>query len=79
MLVLTRKNKESVMVGNPDGSGATLKVTVLRCRDGAVRLGFESTRQVTIHRLEVWDRIHADSRPGRFSDHPRRNENPDDG
>jgi len=79
VLILTRKNKESVIVGNPDGSGSTLKVTVLRCRDGAVRLGFESPRQVAIHRMEVWDRIHADSRPDRFSDPPRRNEISADG
>lgn len=79
MLVLTRKNKESVMVGNPDGSGVRLKVTVLRCGDGAVRLGFESTKRVTIHRQEVWDRIQAGSRPDRFSDNPRRNGDPADG
>ncbi len=78
MLVLTRKHKESVMVGNPDGSGATLKVTVLRCRDGTVRLGFEGPRRVAIHRLEVWERIHAASHKDRFPDHTPHNDNLDD-
>ena len=77
MLVLTRY-KESVMVGSPDRSGAMLKVTVLRCRDGTVRLGFECSRRVATHRLEVWDRIRACSHPDRFREHPLHKENLDD-
>ena len=59
MLVLTRKNHESVVVG---GSGAlehVLKVTVLDVRGGKVRLGFEASTDVPVHRWEVWERICA--------------------
>jgi carbon storage regulator len=59
MLVLTRKNRESVVVG---GSGAlehVLKVTVLDVRGGKVRLGFEASADVPVHRWEVWERIRA--------------------
>ncbi len=59
MLVLTRKNQESVVVGGSDGCEPHLKVTVLEIRDGKVRLGFEAAVDVPVHRLEVWERIRA--------------------
>jgi carbon storage regulator len=59
MLVLTRKNQESVVVGGADGLESILKVTVLRINGGSVVLGFEAAADVPVHRLEVWERIHA--------------------
>ena len=59
MLVLSRKNRESVVVGGSDGFGRLLKVTVLDIRGGQVRLGFEVDRDVPVHRSEVWERIQA--------------------
>ena len=41
MLVLSRKNRESVVVGGVDGFHRLLKVTVLDIRGARVRLGFE--------------------------------------
>jgi len=64
------------MVGNPDGSGSIIKVTVLRCRSGEVRLGFESPDRLTVHRLEVWDRIRADAQEERPSNSPLRKKHP---
>ena len=57
MLVLTRKSRETVVVGGSDGFQAILKVTVLDIKAGKVRLGFEVAADVPVHRLEVWERI----------------------
>ena len=63
MLVLTRKNQESVVVGSHDGFEHMLVVTVIEINDGSVRLGFEVNKDVPVHRSEVWDRIRANGRP----------------
>ena len=59
MLVLTRKNRESVVVGGSVGFERLLKVTVLEIRGGAVKLGFEVDASVPVHRTEVWERIRS--------------------
>jgi len=57
MLVLSRKNQESVVVGGSAGFERLLKVTVLAINQGTVRLGFEVDKDVPVHRWEVWERI----------------------
>jgi carbon storage regulator CsrA len=57
MLVLSRKNMESVVVGGSGRFERTLKVTVLEIKNGSVRLGFEADASVLIHRSEIWERI----------------------
>ena len=64
MLVLTRRNKESVVVEGSDGLGSRLKITVLQVRGGEVRLGFDGPAQIAVHRLEVWERIRSLRRNG---------------
>jgi carbon storage regulator CsrA len=64
MLVLSRKNLESVVVLADEGVEPTLKVTVLEIKGSSVRLGFVATDKVGIHRLEVWDKIRAGILPG---------------
>lgn len=59
MLVLTRKNEESVVVGGSSPSEHMLKVTVLEIRSGQVKLGFEAPADVPVHRGEEWERILA--------------------
>jgi carbon storage regulator len=59
MLVLSRRNLESVVVGGSGGFEPLLKVTVLQINGGSVRLGFEVDKQVPVHRWEVWERIRA--------------------
>jgi carbon storage regulator len=59
MLVLTRKNLESVVVGGSIGFERMLKVTVLEIAGSKVRLGFEVDKEVPVHRYEVWERIQA--------------------
>ena len=57
MLVLSRKSRESVVVGGSDGLHRLLKVTVLDIRGGRVKLGFEVDDNVPVHRSEIWQRI----------------------
>ena len=61
MLVLTRKNRESVVVGGSDRFHRILKVTVLEIQSGKVKLGFDLDADVPIHRLEVWERMHGET------------------
>ena len=57
MLVLTRKNRESVVIGQPGEMAIVLEITILEIEGGRVRLGFEADNKMPIHRREVWDRI----------------------
>ena len=61
MLVLSRKNRESVVVGGADGFHRLLKVTVLGIQGTHVKLGFEVDAGVPVHRAEVWERIRAEA------------------
>jgi carbon storage regulator len=57
MLVLSRKSKESVVVGGSGTFEQLLKVTVLEIKSDRVRLGFEADARIPVHRWEVWERI----------------------
>ena len=57
MLVLSRKHRESVVIGGDDGFRRLLRVTVLGVQGTNVKLGFEVDPDVPVHRSEVWDRI----------------------
>jgi carbon storage regulator len=57
MLVLTRKSRESVVIGRAGEMQIVLEITVLEIEGGRVRLGFEADTRMPIHRREVWDRI----------------------
>lgn len=57
MLVLTRKNRESVVIGRTEDLEIVLEITILQIEGGRVRLGFTADTRMPIHRREVWDRI----------------------
>ena len=59
MLVLTRKNRESVVVAGSGAFEQLLKVTVLEIRSGKVTLGIEGDRDVPVYRTEIWERVCA--------------------
>jgi carbon storage regulator len=59
MLVLSRKNRESVVVGGGGSFLGLLKVTVIGIAAGKVKLGFEVAGDIPVHRLEIWERIRA--------------------
>jgi len=56
MLVLTRKNGESLRIG------AEVRLTVLSAGGGQVRIGIEAPRSLAIHREEVFERIEEANR-----------------
>ncbi|MGA2061489.1 MAG: carbon storage regulator [Thermoguttaceae bacterium] len=62
MLVLSRKNQESVVIGGADGIHRLMKVTVLGVKGSRVKLGFEVDPSVPVHRGEIWDRINVSER-----------------
>ncbi len=51
MLVLTRKAKESVTIGND------IQVTVLEVRGSQVKLGITAPRNTPVNRTEIYDLI----------------------
>ena len=55
MLVLSRKYRESVVVGGVGGCDHQLKVTVLEIAGGKVKLGFDVDPAVPVYRLEIWE------------------------
>ena len=59
MLVLSRKSRQSVVVGGSGGFHRLLKVTVLAIQGAKVKLGFDVDGDVPVHRSEVWQRIQA--------------------
>ena len=70
MLVLSRKSRESVVVGGADGFHRLLKVTVLGIQGTNVKLGFEVDADVPVHRSEVWERINASGQAGSLAEGP---------
>jgi carbon storage regulator CsrA len=60
MLVLARKSRESIVVGNADSLQEMLRLKVIEVRSGIVKLGFEANHDVAIYREEVWDRLCAE-------------------
>jgi len=61
MLVLSRKNQESVVVGGSDGIHRLLRVKVLEIRGTNVTLGFEVDPDVPVYRSEVWESIRSEA------------------
>jgi carbon storage regulator CsrA len=58
MLVLSRKSRESVVVGAKDANSQPMvTVTVIEIQGNKVRLGFEADTTIPIHRSEVLERI----------------------
>ena len=55
MLVLTRKENESIMIGNE------IEVKVLDLKDNQVKLGIVAPRNVAVHRHEVYLAIQAEN------------------
>ena len=62
MLVLSRKNRESVVIGGDDGFHRLLKVTALGIRGTNVKLGFEVDAGIPLRRSGgMGERIRAEA------------------
>jgi len=70
MLVLSRKHRESVVIGGADGFHRLLKVTVLGINGAKVKLGFEVDAEVPVHRAEVWERINGNGQAESRTEEP---------
>ena len=55
MLVLTRKENESIMIGGE------IEVKILDVRDNQVKVGIVAPRSVAVHRREVYLAIQAEN------------------
>ncbi|MGO9247303.1 MAG: carbon storage regulator CsrA [Solirubrobacteraceae bacterium] len=66
MLVLTRKNGQSIMLGDD------VEITVLSNDGAKVRLGIQAPASVPIHRTEIYREIQAQSRDGAGAEQPER-------
>ncbi len=51
MLVLSRKKNETIVIND------NITVTVIEIRGDKIRLGIEAPRNVSVHRLEVYNAI----------------------
>lgn len=51
MLVLSRKQNESLMIGD------NIEVIVLEIREGNVKIGIKAPKEVPVHRQEVYNEI----------------------
>lgn len=56
MLVLSRREGESVIIGND------IVITVLEVRGGQIRLGVDAPRSLQVHREEVYREVSAANR-----------------
>ena len=68
MLVLTRKLDESIVIGE------NVVIQVLETRGGQIRLGITAPREVSVHRQEVYERIHGEM-PKIFLDAKEKDDN----
>ena len=62
MLILSRKNRESVVIGGTDAFSRLFKVTVLILRVAASGWASRSIQMFRSMVLEVWERIQANGR-----------------
>jgi carbon storage regulator len=62
MLVLTRKSRQSIMIGDD------IEITVLSNDGAKVRLGIQAPQAVPVHRTEVYEQIKAEHQEGASSE-----------
>ena len=55
MLILTRKDGESIMIGN------NIKITLTESHKGTARIGIEAPRNIDVHRLEIFHKVNNDN------------------
>jgi sRNA-binding carbon storage regulator CsrA len=63
MLVFSRRNHESIVIGGSKGFERLLKLTVIDVTDGTVKLGVDVADDIPVHPWEAWERICAGAMP----------------
>lgn len=56
MLVLTRKNNESIIIGN------NIEVKILKSENGKVSIGIEAPKEIEINRKEIYEEIQRENK-----------------
>lgn len=56
MLVLTRKDEESIMIGK------NIEIKVIKCDNGKVKIGIDAPRDIEINRKEIYDQIQLENK-----------------
>lgn len=51
MLIITRRVNETFVIGDD------IKITILGHKNGQTRIGIDAPRELSVHRLEVYERI----------------------
>ncbi len=64
MLVLTRKEDESIMIGD------NIEIKVLEIRENQVKIGIEAPRSIPVHRKEVYLSIKAENEEAAKAESP---------
>ena len=54
MLILSRRIEESILIGD------NIRVKILRIRGGNIRLGITAPKDISVHREEIYYRIHPE-------------------
>ncbi len=62
MLVITRREGEEVVIGNPAAPLGVVRIATIK--GDRVRIAFEFPREVAVHRREVADQINAAEQSG---------------
>jgi len=52
MLILTRHADQSIIIGDD------IVVRILGVKGGQIRIGITAPKQISVHREEIWKRIH---------------------
>ena len=55
MLILSRKQNESIMIGD------SIEVTVVDIKGDQVKLGIKAPREISVYRLEVYEAIQREN------------------
>ena len=61
MLVLTRRLNQSILIGDPRKPEECIEVTGIEVRGDQVRIGTKASRDVVVHRREIYDEIAAEN------------------
>lgn len=56
MLVLTRKDDESIIIGN------NIEIKILKSENGKVRVGIEAPQNIEINRKEIYEEIQRENK-----------------
>ena len=68
MLVLSRKIREVIVIGNND-----IRIQIIEVRGDKVRIGIEADSSIPIHREEIYNLIINEANGGTLDDTPKDN------